>query len=462
MKLARSVLLVITGVFICCAPLSSTAFADTVPGLVFREVKITGDEFVVLQNNGLSDIAHLNDYWLGYVGSDTGTAPPSQQLPDVTLKSGQAILLSGGGTINTCDAVFVTKLSPSLSDTKGTLTIWKMAGGSFGQAFGQPTTVNWSKPSASGTTADALDLRSESGLANPVWYHDPSVDSSAWRAGSLDACTVTFPAVVSGSPVTSVNWPQNDTNPPATIESLAADDSGASGAVLPSADVGLLSPQITELMPNPDGTGNDATDEFIELYNPNGAIFDLTGFVLQTGTTTKHSYTFPGGTLLSAKGFVAFYAANTTLSLSNTSGQADLLDPFGTTISQTDAYASAKDGQTWALANGDWYWTTKPTPNAANVINQTINAVTSSSSKSTGTKLAAGNVKGASTPASNSANNTTGASSSTPQVTPIHPTVLAGVAALAVAYGLYEYRHDVANKLHQLRVYRDARRKARQ
>jgi hypothetical protein len=91
---------------------------------------------------------------------------------------------------------------------------------------------------------------------------------------------------------------------------------------------------------------------------------------LQAGITTKHSYVFPAGTMLSVGGFTAFYASDTGLSLSNTTGQSDLLDPFGNTLSQTDVYGTAKDGQSWALANGKWYWTTEPTPSAANVIKQ--------------------------------------------------------------------------------------------
>ena len=90
------------------------------------------------------------------------------------------------------------------------------------------------------------------------------------------------------------------TSPPATIISTTEVDAtdpasallAAHASQMPAADIGLSAPQISELLPNPAGTGNDATDEFIELYNPNDQPFDLSGFVLQTGLTTPATTPF--------------------------------------------------------------------------------------------------------------------------------------------------------------------------
>ncbi|MEJ0072577.1 MAG: lamin tail domain-containing protein [Candidatus Saccharibacteria bacterium] len=229
--------------------------------------------------------------------------------------------------------------------------------------------------------------------------------------------------------------------------------------MLPVADVGLSAPQITELLPNPDGTGNDDTDEFIELYNPNTAEFHLVGFTLQTGSTTKHNYTFPDGTVLEPQSFTAFYSSDTGLSLSNTSGQADLLDPFGNLLGQTDAYGTAKDGQAWALASGVWYWTSQPTPNAANVVSQA--AATAKSSKSTTAGKSSSGVKGASTSSNSASSSGSSSASDTTAPAPIHPFILVAVGVLAVGYGVYEYRHDLANIIHRFRRHRTAGRTAR-
>lgn len=443
------------GVFVCLSliilPMTSV-FADSLtgPSLFLREVKITGDEFIIIQ---ASEDINLSDYWLGYSSSDTATSiVPTQQLPSRTLHTDEAILLTSDGT-STCDAVLIAKLSFSLSDTKGTLVLRRLQSAGANSTFTTVDSVNWSKPSASATTTNAIDLRKElSIMTTPVWYHTP--DMAVWRVGNLTECTLALTAL-GAAPATSIVWPANDTEPPAVIESLT--DIEADGPYLPAADVGLLPPQITELLPNPNGTGTDGTDEFIELYNPNGAVFDLSGFVLQTRLTTKHSYTFPIGTTLPPKSFVAFYSSDTGLSLSNTSSQADLQDPFKTVIAQTDAYDGAKEGTAWALAKGDWYWTTKPTPSAANVINQTSaskKSITTSSSK--GVKA----IKGASSGTSSLATNGTMATTTPEKSGSLHPLILAGVAALAVGYGIYEYRHDLGNRIHQFRTNRATRSKA--
>lgn len=443
-----------------CTP--PTFSADMpVPPLVIREIKITGDEFVVLQ--ATQDIADLSQYWIGYNGSDTATAiVPSQQLPAQKLTAGQAMLMTSDGTM-TCDAVLITKLSVSLSDTKGTFVVRQLQTSGATSTFTTVDSVNWSKPAASGSTTDLLDLRKETTTpAYPVWYHGPSFNAP-WQVGGLDNCSITFPPAGSTASATSVVWPQNTTDPPSIIQSLEEDDADvATVPTLPTADAGLLPPQITELLPNPAGTGNDGTDEYIELYNPNAAAFDLHGFTLQTGSVTKHSYVFSGQTLIPAKGFTAFYADDTNLSMSNTAGQAALLDPFGSVLSETDPYSNAKDGIAWALAKGTWYWTTQATPSAANVIVQASS--TKSTGKTTSTKQktqSTAAVKGASTAAkSGTVTTVAGAGSDKPQPK-IHTGVLAVVVALALGYVLYEYRHDVANYYHRLRGNRTAGRAAR-
>jgi hypothetical protein len=149
----------------------------------------------------------------------------------------------------------------------------------------------------------------------------------------------------------------------------------------------------------------------------------------------------------------------TGLSLSNSGGQAKLLDPFGSSISATGVYDTAKDGVAWALANGKWYWTTKLTPGAANVINQppaSKKAASKTASKSRSSKAAASSKKGKTASAS------TGQSADDQvAATPIHVWTLALVAAAALLYGIYEYRTDLANRIHQLRSNFRSRRENR-
>jgi hypothetical protein len=220
-------------------------------------------------------------------------------------------------------------------------------------------------------------------------------------------------------------------------------------ATMPAADIGLPAPQISEVLPNPASPQTDSDDEFIELYNPGDKDFDLSGFILQTGTTTLHKYTIPDGTKITPKQFLAFFSADTGISLGNSSGQAALLDPGGSVLSQTDEYGTAKDGYSWVNADGLWQWTTTPTPNS-------INKITSPAEKSSvkGNKTTK---KSSTKPAVASSFGSSGGGSG--GVIPrLHPAILAGVGGAAVIYALYEYRHDLANQLYRFRRYRATRR----
>jgi hypothetical protein len=227
-----------------------------------------------------------------------------------------------------------------------------------------------------------------------------------------------------------------------------------SSAGLPAMDIGLMKPTLTEIMPNPSGTGNDSTDEFIELYNPNNSVFDLSGFSLRTGTTTFHSYVFPSGTILNAKSFKAFYSDETHLSLSNTSGQAAILDPSGNLVSSSEPYNNASDGQTWSLAQGKWTWTTQPTPGSANIIHQpTKKSKTSKTTKAGSTALNSKKSRKSLVSA-----NPSQISSQSTTSTPIHAWAIALVGGAALLYGAYEYRTDLANAVQQFGGYLRARR----
>ncbi|HEX5744436.1 MAG TPA: lamin tail domain-containing protein, partial [Candidatus Saccharimonadales bacterium] len=185
----------------------------------------------------------------------------------------------------------------------------------------------------------------------------------------------------------------------------------------------------------------------IELYNSNAKPFDLSGFTLQTGNTRKHTYVFPSGSGLQPGSFKTFYSKETGLSLSNSGSRTDLLDPLGRNISSSAEYAKAKDGFAWALAKGKWYWTVRSTPGKANIIQEPPSKESASGS----------GAKGKSGSQASGGSATTDTAHSEPASTPIHMRTLVLIATLALLYGAYEYRADLANGIYRIRQHFGAR-----
>lgn len=469
-----------------------TVWATTPPvlevpaSLSLAEIKITGNEFLLLQNNSGATISDLSKYWLYSFNNvnplAVGVSSSSQQLPPVSLANGQTVLLSANGG-STCGAAVTSKLSISLTDSGGFLEIIQtsISNSLLIQTAGDA--VSWSS-GVNATPGMITNVPSSSSAPNGAFYRykNPAASGAAylWQQADVDATnSCQLNVIVSG---VSTPGPSNPGNlflpgdpPPVTIVSLSDDqtqtsDTGSVG--LPPADVGLAAPQINEVLPNPAEPQTDGEDEFIELYNSNDQAFDLSGFKFETGTTTLHHYSFAAGTQLPAKGFIAFFSVDTSLSLSNSGGQARLLDPFGNIISQTDTYTTAPEGQSWALANGRWYWTTNPSSNAANIIAQplsikslSVGSSNRTASVTTSKTTAQSAAKTTSTPKVKAATTSSGSTNTpvvaSPKPKNLHPLVLAVVGALAVGYAAYEYRNDLHNRFYQLRRYREARRAAR-
>jgi hypothetical protein len=430
------------------------AYAAWAPGdLTLIEVKMTGSEALVIENTSTGSI-NLQNYLVEYFNkvapASLATPTSSQQLPNIMLAPQQSILLNSDSSL-ICGASAVAPLGFSLSDTGGYMAIMKVdtqADGSL--IYRSQDHASWT---SSATGADIL--RAPSNTADPlaVWYR--KLNDGAWQQAELNGCSMLLTLVIPSNDPTFVQW-ANGQEPQATF--ITATDGSSGQAAIPAGDIGLAAPMITELLPNPAEPQSDNEDEFIELYNSNDSVFDLTGFKLEIGASTKHFYTFPQGTYIAPKSFAAFFSVDTGLSLSNSGGQAWLLDPLGTIISQTETYGTAKDGQAWALASGSWRWTTTPTPNSSNIISQPLTteslSVGASPSKSSKTKSTTGKSSKSPTKSSRSTSTSSQQVNAIPtaaKAEPIHPAVLAGIGAAALLYALYEYRHDMANRLYKFR-----------
>lgn len=131
----------------------------------------------------------------------------------------------------------------------------------------------------------------------------------------------------------------------------------------------LLPLVINEVYPN--AKGSDEGEEYIELYNPNDSELMLEGYRLRIGDASKE-FLFPADAFITAKGYAAFRDSDLGFTLTNTRSKVALLAVNGDIVSETPYYELAKEGEAWALIDGIWRYTNRPTFNAANSASEQI------------------------------------------------------------------------------------------
>jgi hypothetical protein len=483
------------------------------PKVIITELQTTGnsasEEFVELYNttDAAIDFADTTgggkDIWKlqFYSATSTASGTPDWTKPSLTVSLSGVVPAHGyyvvaasgylpGGTAGD------QNYSSRLSDTGGGLQVsntissattihdrlmWKQRG------VGQTLPFNvLASPSNKGSLQrlpndddEYIDTAQETGQTGQLTQLADTAEISPWDIWRAPL-PVEEPEVPDspGTPSDPSTGPGTDTDP--NGPDVAEPD------LIPG-NAGLANPYLSELLPNPASPLKDETDEFIEVYNPNNTPFDLKGYSLQVGTSTLHDFTFTDSAVVPALGYRAFYSVDTRLSLTNSGGQARLLDASGGAVNETTVYTAASEGAAWAYANETWQWTTDVTPNALNAIAlvaakkpTAAAAKTATTAKKTPSKSAATKVKGTSktkpkaaakaktakaAKQKKAAKPKVAAASMTtekPPRAPIHTGVLVAVGVLAVLYAVYEYRHDISNRIYKLRSYRTVRRFARQ
>ncbi len=151
----------------------------TPAGLSLAEIKITGNEFLMLQNNGAA-ISDLSRYWLyNFNGTNpltAGVSSSTQQLPATSLAPGQTILLSANGGA-TCGAAVTGKLSLSLTDSGGFLEVVQtsLSGNTLVQTAGDA--VSWSS-SVNSAAGMITNVPSSTSAPNGAYYRYQNSASS--------------------------------------------------------------------------------------------------------------------------------------------------------------------------------------------------------------------------------------------------------------------------------------------
>jgi hypothetical protein len=123
---------------------------------------------------------------------------------------------------------------------------------------------------------------------------------------------------------------------------------------------------INEWLPNP--VGNDATGEFVELFNSGNTVASLRGYTLDTGAKKNFSLT---GYAIPPGGYLVLKRTQTKLALKNTDGALSLYGPNGQPIDQASFAGSAPEGKSFSRINYDaspaqHFVFTDPTPGGRN------------------------------------------------------------------------------------------------
>lgn len=126
---------------------------------------------------------------------------------------------------------------------------------------------------------------------------------------------------------------------------------------------------ISEFLPNP--KGRDVQNEWVELYNRNDFAIDLGGFILEIN---DNKFTFAPATFIYPESFLVIPLGETNLILRNSKGNIFLKAPNDEEIDAVIYEKPPKENYSAARENENsnvFYWTSKPTPGFANLINPT-------------------------------------------------------------------------------------------
>lgn len=423
------------GALILLIPSPSLAASSTV---AISEVQTgtsagAGNEFIELYNQTDQAIS-LSGWYLDY-RSASGSSWSHKALLGGSIPSHGFYLLSAGGYAISSDQTF----SAGLSGTGGHIRLIDASSAvidlvGWGTAIAAEGNHAAAAPSA-GQSIERLPGRLNESGGNAVDSDDNAAD---------------FVLRTNPEPQTTLSPTEA---PDLTITSLPVADEEAPEVVT------YLPLIITELMIDPASPKSDSRDEFIELYNPNDQDVDLAGYTLRTGSGFRDFYILPSSLLLS-HGYIVIYSSASHLGLTNSGGAAQLLDPAGVAVSQTETYSAAKSNQVWGYFDGVWKWTLAVTPGTDNVLEepavkdvQAASAVKTKVAPKVTKKSPKSTVKAAKPVAKKSA-------APKPTLASLGNAVpkasngawlIIGLATLTIGYAIYEYRTDLQNRIYLAR-----------
>lgn len=133
--------------------------------------------------------------------------------------------------------------------------------------------------------------------------------------------------------------------------------SGSKQAIYPS---GII---FNEILPSPEG--EDAEEEWVEIFNENSFEVDISGWKISDTTGKTTSYLLPEGTKIGNRGFLVLRRPETKIVLNNDGDGLRLLNPNGETEDEM-AYEKTVLNQSYGLFGEKWEWGAILTPGEKN------------------------------------------------------------------------------------------------
>ena len=121
---------------------------------------------------------------------------------------------------------------------------------------------------------------------------------------------------------------------------------------------------INEILPSPEG--EDAKEEWIEIFNRGDSEIDLSGWRIADIGGKTNTYIFPAGTKIAVRGFLILPRPTSKITLNNDSDGLNLIQPDGKTIDSVN-YQKAPQGESFNRTESGWVWSKTLTPGATNV-----------------------------------------------------------------------------------------------
>ena len=150
------------------------------------------------------------------------------------------------------------------------------------------------------------------------------------------------------------------------IVSLLIDDGEFSDLDIITVNIYSPSVIISEFMPNP--IGKDKSNEWIELFNQSEQIANLTNWQLGSQAKNNSLFVFPANSFIAPKQFLVIQQSISQIALNNNADQICLFYPNGSLAAEISYQGEAKEGLAVAFDGQDYFWTSAPTPGAANII----------------------------------------------------------------------------------------------